>query len=291
MEKHGISTAPGTCGELVQGFCGTGKPFHVTCPINVYASAKLVVHDAPRFSISGLPDYAAKMRRAIEHTARFFKLDKVCVDVEHHTSLETGKGMGSSTADILSVATALANACGKELTVRELAMIATSIESSDGTMYPGIVAVNHKNGELLQTFEWWPELHIAMIVPTEILDTAHVRFTGKAALASRFDEILATLQHASVNADEEAFAQAALESAILNQEFVPNAYFEKLKNRISELGAIGLNVAHTGTMVGVLFNSSDEGGYRCKAALPKLRALLGDPCVVHPVRIESERAW
>jgi L-threonine kinase len=291
MNKRGESMAPGTCGELVQGFGDAGSPFHVTCPITLYASAEVVVSRASRLSISGLPGYATKMRQSIEHTARILNLDGIAIEVRHETSLDTGKGMGSSTADILSVATALAKAVDKTITPEQLGKIATSIESSDGTMYPGVAAVNHKNGELLRAFPWWPRFTIAMIVPRDILDTACVRFDGKEALVDQFNEILGILERASLNKDEKAFARAALMSADLNQDYVPNSLFAKLRNRFSDLGAIGLNVAHTGTIVGVLFGSSDDGLERCRASIPEIRALAGENAVIHTVRLEGKRAW
>jgi L-threonine kinase len=285
----GISSAPGTCGEIVQGFYNSGTPFHVTCPISLYAKTQVEVTDHHTLQVLGLPDYASKMMDALRISAEILEVQNVSILVQHETQLETGKGMGSSTADIISVARAFASAIDKVLSPARLAQIATAIESSDGTMYQGMAAVNHKNGNLITKLPWSPELNIVMIVPDLCLDTGQALFVGKDLLSSEFDGLLKEIKIASKNRDEVAFANVALRSAFINQEYVKNKAFELLHPVFRELGAIGLNVAHTGTIAGVIFQSGKQGLTMCKDALPEIKKIVGGQCKVTQVRIENQQ--
>ena len=87
-----------------------------------------------------------KLEQSLYETARILQLEPLEMRVDHWSDLDVGKGMGSSTADIVAGARAVVAACDCSLSPEQLARIATSIESSDGSMYPGIVAFNQKLG-------------------------------------------------------------------------------------------------------------------------------------------------
>ena len=190
----------GTCGELVQGFTGSGVPFHVTCPITKTATVTVTARPAPEFAITQIARLS-KLAQSLRQTAAVLDLEPVEIRVEHWSDLEIGKGMGSSTADIVAAACALAAIAGRELSPGELAHIATSIESSDGSMYPGLVAFNQQAGEVLERFAWWPRFVIVMITPPQVFNTESADFTGKQDYGSRFDEILARLRTAASQRD------------------------------------------------------------------------------------------
>jgi L-threonine kinase len=231
------------------------------------------------------------MKKSIEQTAELLKVKDLRVTLSYQTALTDSKGMGSSTADILAAAVAFADTLGKKLSSGELGQIAASIESSDGTMYPGITAVNQKTGKLLRRFSWWPEFHLLIAVPEQKLDTEAVRFDGKQTLEDKFSRMLDDLDTASREKNEQAFADAALESAALNQEYVRNELYQTLVPRLKQLGALGINVAHTGTMVGLLFTASPEGAELAERAKQILRELLGSGVQLKTTTIESQRVW
>ncbi len=264
----GTGVAPGTCGELVQGFTSEGRPFHVTCPIEKSSTVKVDIRPSERLIIHRADGKAAqdKIRLSVQKTVELLDLEPAEVKVAHWTDLDVGKGMGSSTADVVAAARAVAAAVEKTLTPRQLAKIATSIESSDGSMYPGLVAVNHKNGDMIEQFAWWPQFIVVMIVPARMFNTESANFTGKDRHGDEFDAILSSLAEASGKQEAAAFAHAATRSAALNQRFVPNAYHALLEDRLSEFGADGINVAHTGTITGLLFSASKPEAHKAAAA-------------------------
>lgn len=264
--RVGTGTAAGTCGELVQGFTSTGESFHVTCPIAKTTTVTVTVRPAPEFVVTELDPNLGKLAQSLRATAALLELEPLEVRVERWTDLDVGKGMGSSTADIVAAARAMAAVAERPLSVAEIAAIATSIESSDGSMYPGIVAFNQKTARVLNEYAWWPQFRIVMITPSQVFNTESADFTGKEKLGQEFDHLLAKLHQASIDHDARAFAEVATYSASLNQKFVPNPYYPLFEDRLDDFGAIGLNIGHTGTVLGLLFDDDDRGSGRAAAA-------------------------
>lgn len=273
--RTATKTAAGTCGELVQGFTAGGVPFHVTCPISKTATVTVTARPAPEFAITQIDPGLSKLAQSLRRTAAVLDLEPLEIRVEHWSDLDIGKGMGSSTADIVAAARALAAIAGRDLSPAELAHIATSIESSDGSMYPGLVAFNQKTGDMLERFAWWPQFVILMITPPQVFNTESADFTGKHESGSRFDEILARLRTAAAQRDTSAFAEAATWSASINQRYVPNPYHALLEERVADFGAAGINVGHTGTVLGLLFDAADSAAMKAAAqASVELQRLL-----------------
>lgn len=268
-------TAAGTCGELVQGLTSEGIPFHVTCPIAKTATVTVTARPAPEFAITQIDPGLSKLAQALRRTAVLLDLEPFEIRVEHWTDLDAGKGLGSSTADIVAGARALAAIADRILTPEQLAETATSIESSDGSMFPGLVAFNQKTGHVLERFAWWPQFVIVMVTPSQVFNTESADFSGKEKFGGEFDGILDGLRTAAYRHDTLAFAEAATRSASINQRFVPNPCHALLEDRVAGLGALGINVGHTGTVVGLLFDAEDESTTKAAAgAAIELQRLL-----------------
>lgn len=246
----------------------------MTCPIDLFAHAGVSMRPAPAASVSGADDLP-KLRRAALAALDVLRVGAWEIRVEHLSELDTGKGMGSSTADITAVVRAVAAAAGRDVSASEIAGIAASIESSDGSMFPGIVAAEQSTGRTLAIYDWYPQFDIVMLVPAQTLDTASVPRGGREVHAALFDDILTSLSVASKERDGAAFARAASLSAELNQPVVRNVYYDLLSGVSSRLGAAGVVVAHTGTVAGLLFLSEGAGvpGAAVRAA-SELRGVL-----------------
>lgn len=280
---RGVGNAVGTCGELAQGFLSDGTPFHVTAPITKTSTVVVRLRPAKEFRFEGFEPEHKKMRIACRRALELFGSEPVEVFFEHWTDLDVGKGMGSSTADILAAARAIGAALKRELTEEQLADLATGIESSDGTMYRGVNAVNHKNGELLHRFDWLPDFTVVICIPENIFNTESANFRGKEALGEEFDKLLTSMKEAAAAKDHELFAACCAKSAQLNQRFLPNPLFSRISRMKDDLGADGLCVGHTGTVVGVLYGGEDAPD-RASDALFTLQEKLPDS-----VRIELTR--
>ncbi len=257
--REGRGTAPGTCGEFAQGILSDGTPFHVTCPINKSSTVVAGLRDAKTLKILGLGEHHRKLELAIQRTAELLDLGAVEVTVRHWSDLDIGKGMGSSTADVLAGVRAIADAVGEDLTPEAEGRVAAAVESSDGSMYPGIAAVNHKTCELVEAWDWYPEFVIVMLVPSNSVDTASIPFLGQERLAEDYDDLLGKMSRAIQGRSIADFAEQSTRSAVMNDEFLLNPYSRNLRGRLAEFGALGLSVGHTGTVCGLLFPNTDAG--------------------------------
>ncbi len=280
VRRTGRATARGTCGELVQGVLASGEHFHVTCPIERGATVALQARGARRNLVTGLADDQAKLGQALLHTARVLGTGPLAITVATRSELHVGKGMGSSTADIVAGARALAAAHGASLSPAQLARIATAIEPSDGTMYPGVVAFCRQTGDVVRAFSWHPRFAAVMVLPPRTVATDSVDLGGKARLATAFEELLACLDDAVERRDPLPFAQVATRSAALNQRVLPNRLFGALAALRARLGAAGVVVGHTGTLGGLLYpflhdepESAADALERARRAAALLRSL------------------
>ncbi|HEY8502562.1 MAG TPA: hypothetical protein VIL21_07730, partial [Solirubrobacterales bacterium] len=260
--SEGRGTAPGTCGEFAQGVLPDGTPFHVTCPINKSTSVIAQVRPASAWSVMGLRPDHRKLGLALEYTAEELDLGAVEVVIRHSSDIDIGKGMGSSTADVLSGIRAVAAAAGVTLDAETEGRLAARVESSDGSMYPGIAAVNHKTCELIKAWDWFPEFVIVMLVPHDSVDTPSISFSGQESLAGEYEVLLAKMDDAIARRSIADFAVQSTRSADLNERFLSNPYARFLIDHLEEFNALGVNVGHTGTVCGLLFANTETGRRR-----------------------------
>ncbi len=271
--RNASASAPGTCGELVQGVTGDGRHFHVTCPIRKSSTVTARIRAGSVTTVEGARG-RSKMDAAAMRTLEVLDLGPHEIVLDHWSDLDVGKGMGSSTADIAATVMAVASAAETQVTPEQIAEIATSIESSDGLMFPGINAVEQKTGRLVAAYEWFPQFAIAMVVPAAVFNTESADFRGKDKHGADFDRILADLEMAARRREADAFAEAATRSAELNQRHLVNPYFVMLRPKIRQYRADGLVVGHTGTVAGLLFAVDDDSMEAAVAASLDLQSVL-----------------
>jgi L-threonine kinase len=267
-----------------------GTSFVVTCPIDRGTTVDVALSPAPVLEITGVPHGLSRLEDAVRRTIELLELAPCRVAVQHVGSLPVGKGMASSTADVIAASRAVARAAGEELAAEDLATLAAAIEPSDGVMYDGIVAADRETGRRLRAWDWWPSFTVVMLEPPEGFATAYARFDDQAAHAGEYARLLEQLDDAVAGRDELRFARAATRSAELGQAYVPNAVFSWLAPRAPELGALGVCAAHTGTVAGLLFPRTRAGEAAAAAAERSLRASAPSSYRVSVARTPSSPA-
>ena len=172
------------------------------------------------------------------------------------SQLPTGKGMAASTADIVAVIQAVSAAIDEELEPEEIAEIAAGIEPTDGIFYPGIVRMNYMTGELLQSYGNAPKMIIAMFDTGGTINTIefHSEYHGH---ENSPQELLDAIEELDRDFSAQQIGKVATLSALANQRLVHKPQLEEIIEYAQSLGALGVNVAHSGTMMGVLF-AADE---------------------------------
>lgn len=226
----------GTCGELAQGFY-RGEPILITCPIEKFST--VVVSD--EFTgVEGLGSKSlAMLNKVLEvHGAEDFKFG-----VRLTSELPRGKGMASSSADMAAVAQAVALSFGKSFSPEELGKLCAEIEPTDGIFYSGVVAMNPLTGRLIKNIRAQEKFQIAVFDYGGEVDTLKFNRRSDFEFPALDDEINFTL---------------AEQSALANQKILPKRGLEELMNFAKDLGAVAVNVAHSGTVAGIFFHAEDS---------------------------------
>ena len=246
---------PGSCGELVQGTVG-GVDFHVTCPIDRFSTATAKVERAGRVIVAdGLDKTAEAVHLTIERSGI-----PAGMSIDIDSELPHGKGMASSTADIAAAVTATRLALGQAVSTEELARTALSIEPTDGIFFDGIVIYDHRQGLRFEELGAAPPLDILVLEPPEEVDT--VVFNKNKLSSEAVDELLIAeaLDMATTaikSWDIRLLGEAASMSALLNQKLLMKPVLPDVIDVCRQKGGVGVNVAHSGSVMGMLA----EAGY------------------------------
>lgn len=248
--------APGSCGELVQGTI-SGQNFLITCPIDLFSEVEL--HPGAGYRRQA----GEKVLEAIQRTYSYLGLSATDYGVTVNSELPVGKGMASSSADISAACQAAALLAGKSLTPDEIADIALAIEPTDGVFYPGIIAFDHVSGTLRQNIGEPPLLYIAVFDAGGEIDT--VCFNQRKDLAelnrakeSVVREAFELVVRGIAEKDGTLIGKGATLSALANQAILYKPCLETVIRISEEYYAAGVNVAHSGTVFGILFSPAQE---------------------------------
>jgi len=244
------ATVPATCGELVQGVDGDG-PFLVSCPIDLWSTARCTRGPAR----SGLRVVPADRTRTAAALAAFLEQhDGASLEVQLEGRLPTGRGYGSSTADIASALSAAAALLGTALSTQSLGRLATAIEPTDSSFAPGLAVFDHVAGDRLELLGEPPAAWILIADRGIELTTAAVhRRAGPGLSGAEPAAALELLRAAVAEQDVALLGRASTLSAQVNQRRLPNPLFEPLRRLAARCSGAGVVVAHSGTLAGVLF--------------------------------------
>lgn len=266
----GIGFGPGSCGELVQGVNSGGLRFQVSMPIGLGTTATVEVVPAARTTVRVVPGDRWKAARAAALCLAALDGAPRRVTVRLDSALAVGRGMGSSTADVVATARAVAHALGRPLSPEAAGRIAGAIEASDGTMYEGMAVVS-RGGALLRAWPWWPVFNVVMLVPATVVVTETVDFAGQEKWAGLYESLVHGLSDAAARHDAAPFVAAAEASADHNQNHLANPLLGPARQWGRRFGALGANVAHTGSLVGLLFPGDAAGRRDAAGAATALR--------------------
>lgn len=247
--------APGSCGELVQGTIN-GQHFLITCPISCYAAVTVELTDDA--AIQDMDDHP-KTRLAVIETLRYFRRAEQNFRIEVCSALPVGKGMASSSADISGACLATAACLGENISPEQIAAIALSIEPTDAVFFSGIVMFDHRSGQICQYIGESPALEVLVFDVGGQIDT--VFFNARPDLADKnrckehiVKEAVALIRKGINTGNTGLIGQAATMSALANQSILLKHHLEQVVQMSLQAGALGVNVAHSGTVVGVLLD-------------------------------------
>lgn len=246
-----IVKVPGSCGELVQGI--DEVPFLITCPIDLYSKAEIS---------ETLHRNEYKIAKARRLTLEYLGMDK-WLNMKVTSQLLKGKGMASSTADVISAICLTAWECNRSLTDEEIGKIAIKVEPTDGVFVDGIVKYAYRNGVILQKLGTPPPMKILIFDEGGYVNT--IKFNQNPKLLAHYTRNKKPIMDAAKyvteglkEGDVEKIGKGAVLSSIINQCILRKKNLEDVLFISERCGAIGVNVAHSGTIMGVMFREETE---------------------------------
>jgi uncharacterized protein involved in propanediol utilization len=261
----GVGVAHGHHGELLQGLFSCGEQtsrglLTLACPL-FWSRATFQPSHLPGVSVT--PPGKQKARRAAGLALAHFGVQTggtLCL----HSNIPTRIGLGSSTADVTAAIRAVANSLGTPLSAPEIARLAVLTEvAADSTMFgTRAVLFAQREGRVIEDFGCdLPALEVLgfnTAPRSPGIDTlALVPATYSATELSSFDALRAQVRNAIRAGDVHALGEVATASARINQAHLPIAQFAQLEDLAAATHALGIAVAHSGTVAGLLFDPQD----------------------------------
>lgn len=261
-------------GEILQGVFrheGGLRRGLVTLPCRMHAvRAEFTPNDAGAVTVS--PPWKAKARRAAE-----LALTALGIPAGGHLVLSddvpVGRGFGSSTADVVAAIGAVRDAFARPLSQKEVARLAVQAEqASDAVMFTfSSVLFAHRDGEVIEDFGVpLPPLRILGFSSGASVSAGAGTGagTGVDTLAlpparygpheiDHFGELRDAFRQAVHAKDVALLGEVATASTRINQEHLPIPRFEQILAVAGEVGATGVQTAHSGDIAGLIFDSAD----------------------------------
>ncbi|MEV7612040.1 kinase [Streptomyces sp. NPDC089799] len=255
----GVGRSFGTFGELLQGVLPEeDQDFLVTFPIERWTTA-VFRPNAGSHEVTVRPAYKEKSRLLVKHMLEDLEVPWGG-ELTLHSDLPVGKGFASSSADLVASARAVADALGRPLDAESIEGYLRCIEPSDGVMYPGVVSFYHRSVRLKEELGVLPPLTILAHDQGGEVDTL-----GFNQIPKPFDHedkleysrLLAVLGAAVREGDLRTVGQVATKSAFMNAKLRPHAALSAMERVCREVDGLGLVLAHSGTMLGILLPEQD----------------------------------
>ena len=282
----GVGHAPAHHGELLQGAFddGTGRVRRalVTLPQPDRGSRAIFYPSQRHWGVVGTPELV-KVRRAAILALRQFSTHPAPAkggQVEIISDVPRGIGMGSSTADVTATIRAVADYHGVTLSREEVGRLAVLAEcAADSIMIDDrVVLFAHRDGVVLETLGH--RLPPLLVVGCDT--QPGVRVDTLALPPAEYDDgeiasfgvLRSALRRAVATGDAVLLGKVATASARVNQRFLPKPGLEDLIALGLRHGGCGIQVAHSGTVAGLIFDPARPdavaGARRCAAELEAL---------------------
>jgi uncharacterized protein involved in propanediol utilization len=301
--RVGVGHAPAHHGELLQGVfddaTGRLRRALVTMPQRD-RSTRALFHPSRRFySITVENPELTKVRRAAVLALHHFATHPATVPggrIEIISDVPARIGMGSSTSDVTAAIRAVADFHGVSLPEEELGRLAVQAEgASDSTMINDrVVLFAQRDGMVLETLGHRLPPMVVVGCDTDPgggVDTLRFKpaeYDDKEIGA--FQVLRAGMRRAVATGDVALLGQVATASARINQRFLPKPGLERLVEVCLRHGGCGVQVAHSGTVAGLIFDARRPGvqdaARRCASRIEEMGLVRTVMIGLAPVSID-----
>lgn len=284
--RRGVGVAGAHFGEILQGafrLDGVVRRALVTLPLPGCGS-RAVFEPRPESGIRLLcgsrpPESILKVRRAVRESLLLCGRESGG-SLYLSGGVPAGRGMGSSTSEIVATIRAVSDAFGVSPTCEEVAEVASRCEvASDPLMFceDAPLLFDSRQGRVLMRLgERLPRMEVIGVdtgevgVGTDGLEPPE--YTEDEILG--FGRLLCELEEGILRGDVRAVGRVATQSALINERYLPKPDLETVMAVSEECGAVGVSVAHSGTVMGVIF--APESRSAPLADIPRAARILGE---------------
>lgn len=255
MKHFGI--CPASCGEFVQGILDKEE----------YLSSYAI----NKFSVVTLEEKCDKVilgpkksRLAIEKVFEKFNIpieESKNISLSIDSNIPVGKGMASSTADIGATIKATLSLINKELNDEEISQLASEIEPTDSILLYKNSIFNPINGRVKKYLNTLENTNVIMLEPDEILETKIIRsspnyLTRKLENKEVINKSFKLLEEGLIKNDLSIIGNACTLSSLANENIHKKPYLNEIVEISNKMGAYGVNIAHSGTVIGILIDNN-----------------------------------
>ncbi|MEV0966279.1 kinase [Streptomyces sp. NPDC049910] len=268
--RVGVASSPVHHGEILQGVFHHGDGLSrglVTLPCAMYSVAAKFTPAGPDddAGLTVWPSWKSKARHAAELTLTGARLP-VRGHLELSGDVPPRRGFGSSTSDVLAAIGAVKDAFALPLPAEQVARLAVQAETaSDSLMFvSSAVLFAHREGVVIEDFEHpLPPVRVLGFGcrpedgsrGTDTLALPPARYT--AAEIQQFTRLRKMLRDAVLAKDVGLLGKVATASTRINQRHLPIPALARILAIVEEVGAVGLQTAHSGDIAGVIFDRDD----------------------------------
>jgi len=252
---------PGSCGELFQGKIGDDNLL-ISCPIDRYS--RVTAYLKKNFTVIKSNKNLPKSLLAVKKFLEQINQNEIGLELNFQSELLRSKGMGSSTADITAALTSVMLLLENKINWKLLKDILISIEPTDSTPWPGVALFDYRKGKILQPYGFPPSLDILIFSEkgkintvefNKNLDSEKINNTQ----VSKLKQSLKLIKDGVIAKDPKKLGKAAIISAKFHQNIYYRPYLKNLISFSEKFsGVYGINIAHSGTVFGILVNEKKE---------------------------------
>ncbi len=257
-------------GELIQGFLPNNKRFLISnkssCLFKNITRVELKKSKSKNFLNSKSQLALELFWSNLSNKERILDLNQLTII--QNSNVPIGKGLSSSSMDVLGVLDVL-NQCFKTGYNKEkIYSLAAHIEPTDPCLHDSNLLFHQDLGEIKNTLEVLPfhliyfDSDINLQIDTQILSN-EIQYTESQAL--EYEKLIDSTFKATKNKDYQSFFECINQSSILNESFLPKMKFEILYDFAIE-NKVGLFVAHSGTYMGIVVEPIRFNSIKTKAS-------------------------
>jgi len=266
-ETQGNGEATGHHGELLQGvFEDKDGQLHrglISLPCRRLKS-KATFRATSGEKISITPPHCQKAERAAELAVKRFARIRTGGHLSIESNIPVGRGMGSSTADVLASILAVLNYLDVQPSSGSIMQVAVNAETAcDSTLFSQqAVLFAHREGIVIESFSnSLPPIDYISVdtAPDQTVDTLSLQPAQySAAEIETFRPLRGLLRRAISASDLGLLGLVSTASARINERFLRKPRLHDIQAIGVRYGAVGIQVAHSGTVVGLMFDPTNR---------------------------------